>query len=342
MRRVLILLLAVIVVLAVAHTLLWRWAVQRMESEFANWVTEERAQGWTVTSGEPLAGGWPLAAQLTVPSLSITGGAADIPGGLAWRADCVVVGVALAHPRLLTMDVNGTQRLRFSVAPQVSGVADRFRVTIPLDPGAPPRAANLDATNLHLGPSSEGLTIALLGGRAEVNPGATKNQPAVTVSASAEDIALPPGDASALGPRLASVALQAALDGPLPSTPGLVARAAAWRDGGGALEIRQLTAGWGPLGVNGRATLALDGHLQPTGTASAQFLGYAEALDALAANHAISTHAAQAAKAVLGLMARPDGERSEVEVPLTLKDRTLSVGQIPLAHLPGLVWPDAP
>src|SRR5690242_10376622 len=99
MRRVLIFLLAVTVVLALAHTLLWRWAVQRMESEFANWVTEERVQGWTVTSGEPVPGGWPLAAQLTVPDLSITGGAADIPGGLAWSADRVVVGVALAHPR---------------------------------------------------------------------------------------------------------------------------------------------------------------------------------------------------------------------------------------------------
>jgi hypothetical protein len=342
MRRTLILLLAVIAVLVVAHTLVWRWAVHRIEGEFANWVTAERAEGWTVTSGEPMRGGWPLAAQLTVPDLSITGGAADIPGGLAWSADRLVVGVALAHPRLLTMDVEGTQRLRFSVAPEVSGVAGRFRVTIPLDPGTPPHAANLSATNLRLGPPSDGLTIALLGGQAEVSPGAAKGEPAVTVSASAEEIALPPGAASALGPRLASVALQAALDGPLPNTPGLVARAAAWRDGGGALEIKQFAAGWGPLGVTGRATLALDDHLQPTGTASARFLGYVETLDALAANHAISAHAAQAAKAVLGLMARQDGERSEVEVPLTLKDRTLSVGHIPLAHLPELVWPDAP
>ena len=196
MRRTLILLFAVIAVLVVAHTLVWRWAVQRIEGEFANWVTAERAEGWTVTSGEPMRGGWPLAAQLTVPDLSITGGAADIPGGLAWSADRLVVGVALAHPRLLTMDVEGTQRLRFSVAPEVSGVADRFRVTIPLDPGTPPRAGNLSATNLRLGPPSDGLTIALLGGQAEVSPGAAKGEPAVTVSASAEEIALPPGAAS--------------------------------------------------------------------------------------------------------------------------------------------------
>ena len=46
-----------------------------------------------------------------------------------------------------------------------------------------------------------------------------------------------------------------------------------------------------------------------------------------------------AAGAVLGLMARPQPSGPPVvEVPLSLQDRTLSLGRIPLLRLPELVW----
>jgi len=64
-------------------------------------------------------------------------------------------------------------------------------------------------------------------------------------------------------------------------------------------------------------------------------------LDALAAHSAISRSAATAAKAVLSLLAHSpdDGGPPDVEVPLTLQYRTLSMRQVPLVRLPELDWP---
>jgi hypothetical protein len=69
--------------------------------------------------------------------------------------------------------------------------------------------------------------------------------------------------------------------------------------------------------------------------------GYAETLDALARNGLMSRSAATTAKAVLSLLANApdDGSPSEVEVPLSLQYRTLSMRQVPLVRLPELDWP---
>ncbi len=121
----------------------------------------------------------------------------------------------------------------------------------------------------------------------------------------------------------------------------LAEQAAAWRDGGGSLEVRHLALVWGPLDLTASATLALDDQLQPMGAGSARLVGYAETLDALAAHGAISRSAATATKAVLSLMAHnpEDGSPPDVEVPLTLQYRTLSMRQVPLVRLPEVDWP---
>jgi hypothetical protein len=144
-----------------------------------------------------------------------------------------------------------------------------------------------------------------------------------------------------LGPRIASLTLQGALDGPVPRAHTLGERAAAWRDGGGTLEIQHLAVNWGPLDLTASATLALDEQQQPMGTGSARVIGYAETLDALASHGVISKSAATAAKAVLSLLAHSpeDGGPPDVEVPLTLQYRTLSMRQVPLLRLPELDWP---
>ena len=135
--------------------------------------------------------------------------------------------------------------------------------------------------------------------------------------------------------------MDAALNGPLPDAAGLTAVATGWRDDGGSLEVRHVETHWGPLGLTATATLALDPELQPMGTGTAQVTGYAETLDALARNGLMSRSAATTAKAVLSLLADTpgDGGPSEVDVPLSLQYRTLSMRQVPLVRLPELDWP---
>lgn len=108
------------------------------------------------------------------------------------------------------------------------------------------------------------------------------------------------------------------------------------------MELHRVVVGWGQTRIEGTATLALDEDLQPMGTGTGKISGYGAALDALAANAVLTRSAAKAAKAVLTLLANTpaDGKPEEVEVPLTLQFRTLSVQQVPLVRLPELDWPD--
>jgi len=138
------------------------------------------------------------------------------------------------------------------------------------------------------------------------------------------------------------LALEAKLMGPSPvARQGVRSWAETWRDEGGSLEISNLAAGWGPLGVSGGATLALDDQLQPMGSGNAKLVGFADALDKLAAGGVLTRSAATAAKAVLSLLAGSgDGDDPPtVDVPLTLQYRTLSMRQVPLVRLPELDWP---
>ncbi len=166
---------------------------------------------------------------------------------------------------------------------------------------------------------------------------------------SAQSIALPepmPGEIWPLGRRLASVAFEVAASGRLPppaaSGPWLdAASLAAWRDSGGAVAVRRLAVGYGPLGVSGGGRLTLDAQLQPRGEAALTVLGYTETLDALVAAHVVTGHAAQAAGAVLALLARPPvgGGAPEVALNLVLRDRVLTAAGFPLLRLPALTWP---
>jgi hypothetical protein len=353
MRRALILVVFLVVALVGAHALAWRWAVGTLADQFAAWAARERAHGLTVSSDPPIRGGWPMAAELTLPQTHIEQGGAS-PARIAWTAQRVVIGVALLHPRTLTVGAEGMQLLRLGDGPELPFTADGLRATIPLQPGAPAREVDIAASHLRAGlplgaaadggTATGGLTIALLSLHATSTPAAAQGEAALAFAGSAQDIGLPglpAGHVWPLGPRIASVSVEGAVNGPVPRAADPVAKATGWRDGGGTLEIGRFAIGWGPLGLNGSATIALDDAMQPMGTATAHIVGAPEALDALAANGVIGQRTALAAKAVLSLMAKePEGGGSpQVDVPLTLQGRKLAMGRIPLAVLPQLIWP---
>jgi hypothetical protein len=345
-RGLLALWLAVpVLLLAAIHTLLWRWAEQRLLDGFEAWAAARREAGWTVRSGQPVAAGWPLAARLVVKQIAVEGGEDDLPGGFAWSGERVTISVGLLRPRLLSILPDGAQTLRIGGSSVIPYTADALRVDVPLEPGMPARSAELAASGVRAGipagREARAVTIGLLRGHADARPGAAPGEPALTVQTSVEAVVLPAGTRWALGQRISSASLDGSISGPVPRMPGLARRAAAWRDGGGSLQVQRLALGWGPLGLTGSATLALDDHLQPMGTASARVIGYAETLDALVAGGSLGAHVAEAIKAVAGLIATaPEaGGPSDVEVPLTLQDRMLLVRQIPVSRMPALQWP---
>lgn len=334
----------VVALLAGGHFLLWRWAEIQLEQGLAQQIGMWRAQGWRVATGTPVRGGWPLHARLSVPTVALAG-AFGPPGGIAWSAPRVVLDVALLRPHQLVVEIAGEQHLRIGPGPAIPVQAEQARTVIPLEPGVPPTGLDLTLIGLRVGPPGAALRAAHATLGLSEPPAATPGAPALSVVLQADAVTLPPapGGASwALGGTIASLSLAADVNGPLSAIADPQARAEAWRDGGGTVAVRRLALRWGPLDLDGTATLGLDGALQPIGTAQLRLIGQAQTLDALAAGHVLAPQVARAAKAVLALMAQTPkaGGPPEVDVPLALRDRTLTMGRIPLLRLPQLLWPN--
>ncbi|HTW26758.1 MAG TPA: DUF2125 domain-containing protein [Acetobacteraceae bacterium] len=343
-RIALILLVGAPLLLLAGDVLLWRLAEQRLQQGFAAWQQARREEGWTLRNGLPAAGGWPGAATLTLPDVVLTGGEADLPGGISWQAGQVTLTVALLHPRVLRVQAAGRQALRLGALPAVQYMAGSTQAAVPLQPGAAAAPPAIEMQAVQVGVPAVGPGTARVARlRADFIPPAS-GAGGFGFTLRAEAIALPATQRWPLGPNVDSLDLTGSLQGRVPQTAsGLRARAAAWRDDGGMVVLRRIGLVWGKLEVSASARLTLDATLQPMGAARARVTDYAAALDAMVAAHRIGAHMATAIKAVLGLMAAAPsgGGPGEVEVPLTLQDRVVSMGRIPLARVPELVWPQS-
>src|SRR5262245_17525991 len=115
---------------------------------------------------------------------------------------------------------------------------------------------------------------------------------------------------------------------------------AAWRDGGGVLQIQRFVADWGPLSITGEGTLALDAQMQPLFAGTATVRGYNEVIDALAQAGMLERGQVTGAKIALAAMSKPaeDGGPPAAKLPITIQDGYLFVGPLTLAQMPRLVW----
>jgi hypothetical protein len=337
MRRLLTGLGLVAALLVFADAAAWRIATWRMRDSLETVFADMRAAGWTVRCSQPRIGGWPFDASLAVTNVHVEGGSSALPGGIAWQTSRLVASIALFDPWQLTISPQGEETLRLSHLPAVAFAADIMRATVPLGHGRIDQAS-LDAAGVAGGLRSSYRRQDVRIGRLSVQVRARVGQPGADASLDfkASDIGLPDTGRWPLGASVNGFAASATLHSPLLSGSDSREQAQSWHDGGGRLEVGTLDLHWGPLSLQGDATLGLDARLQPAGTGHAQVLGYAEALDALAAGGVIGPGMAVTYKAILGLMAH--GPDSAISVPLTLRDSTLSLGQIPLARFNDVGW----
>lgn len=345
-RRLLLLGMLALVALGAGHAVLWRSMASQLEAGWQSWVQLRRAQGWRVEHGPPQRGGWPLSATLAMDRLRLEGAAATLPGGLALAADRLVLRVTLPRLDQLVVEFPGQQRLRLGEA-EIPFTADSLVAVVPLEPGTPPSEAAVSAERLRIGTPAGALELRSAHLAAEGSTSATEAEPALALRLSASGVELPPGVAPAqaqgFGRRIETLLADLAVSGPLPAGRAPAARAEAWRDGGGTVELRQLEVRWGPAAASAAATLALDEALQPMGAGTLRLAGAAESLDALTEAGLVGRRAAATARAILPLLSRPSPETGapEIEVPLTLEDRTLALARIPVLRFGRLPWPGA-
>ena len=340
--------------LAAGHALLWRWMGSQLEAGFQDWAAQRRALGWRVDHAAPLRGGWPLAATLILPRFRLEGGGATLPGGMEWQADALVL--RLAPPRLdrLVVEMPGRHRLRLGTL-ELPFAADRLVATLPLEAGVLPREAQVAAERLRLGTPAGAIEARDASLGIETRMTAIEGEPAVTLRFAAGDVLLPPGSApgpgdatgpavGVLGRAVETARLELELTGPVPPGRGPAAKAEAWRDGGGTLELRGLELRWGPLAATGAATLTLDEALQPMGAGTLRVAGAGEVLQAAAQAGLLTRQAAATGRGVLRLLSRTPaaGGPAELDVSLTLEDRVLMAARMRLAQLPEWRWPAPP
>lgn len=320
------------------HGAIWWWVTGEIEQQVAATLAAP-APGWQATAGPLHRTGWPFAATVTLPAVVAVSPGASAQS-LRWQAERLAVSLEFAHPRTLVLLVEGAQTLQLGSAAPIPVRAELMRAEVPLEPGVPVRAATLAVAGLVADLPAGRLAIAQLDTAMESRPAAQQGETAASLITTARGIDLPPLLLWPLGPRIGTLAWDLAISGPVPPTADTATRAEAWRDGGGAVTLRRLELAWGDVTLTGGATLALDAQLQPMGTATARLTGYDAALRALTVAGMVPPRTAVAAGAVLALMARPsaDGGPPAVEAPLSLQNRTLSLGRIPLLRLPELVW----
>ncbi len=348
MRRWLTVTAIVAAAALVADTLLWSIGSHVLAAQSTRWLAQAQAHGWTVSAGERNAGGWPFATTLTIDRAGIAGGERILPGGLSWSADRVVLSISLAHPATLRIAAEGQQFLRLSHLQDLGFTAAQAIVRLPLL--GRPAGGSVSAATINGGIAGsrhpQDVQIAELSLLIQQDlPGrrSTGAMPVVVhLALQASGIGLPDIGRWPLGATIAN--LHAALTLSSPTLPDQPAdgqlRAAAWRDGGGTLTIEDAGLRWGPLAAVANATLGLDRGLQPSGAGTADIAGSAPALDAASRAGVIPPGLALTAQAILAVMNHVTGSEGKdaVRLPFQLHDNTVSVGAIPIARLPAIVW----
>ncbi|MGH7066824.1 MAG: DUF2125 domain-containing protein [Acetobacteraceae bacterium] len=352
-RLVLTLILVPLVAIG-GWSLIWLLTARQVQAMFQGWVSARRADGWQISEGREQLSGWPFSATVGIDRFAISGGGDLLPGGLSWRSRRLVLRLPLGSPQHLLVLPVGTQHVGLFGGPEFVLTARHLVASVPIKllpfttgPAAPhPLVANAEGVELGRGERDRALvTVKRLS--IEAAPGASSGssvRPAASLTMQADGITIPHRKVTALGPEIGVLTFSGVLIGRVPAGTNWALRLGAWRDHGGMVAVRSLSLVWGPLAVGATGRLMLDQKLQPAGEGTARVVGYAATLDALAGAGRIGSGVATAAKALLTLLARPSstGGPPEVDVPLSLENRILGIGRIPLLKLPPLTWPTGP
>jgi hypothetical protein len=143
-----------------------------------------------------------------------------------------------------------------------------------------------------------------------------------------------------LGTRIERATAQVKLRGDLDPTFVLTERLAQWRDAGGTIDIEQVQLHWGPLRIVGEGAVALDAALQPEGAFTARIAGIDKLINLMEARGRIGPQQAAIARIALAFLTRApsDDGPPEARVPVTVQNRVLSIGPMPLLTIDPIDW----
>lgn len=340
-RRLWFALAMLLLSLGAGYTGWWLYAASQLRDATLAWIADRRAEGWRLEHGDVTRRGFPMTIGLQFDKAAV-----GVPGrAWAWSASRVLLSTPVLGTSSLQLRIEGDQTIEFADSSsgrsgqRYFGKADQF--AFDLAPGGWVPNGHLAVRDLAFAGEDSGGSFALarLDLVSRGDPAAA--DPSVSTYAlelTAADLRMPEGAAIPLCPHVKDLALDAKLLGRLDPEPW-PASLARWRDDGGAVEARRLSLACGPLAVEGEGTFALDPAGQPIGAMTARIEGYEAALDELTKDGVIPPHTAATTKILLRALARTRGEGVPVLIaPVSIQDRTVSVGPVPLLRFNPVGW----
>ncbi|HXE29644.1 MAG TPA: DUF2125 domain-containing protein [Stellaceae bacterium] len=333
-RRIVLSLTGIVLVALIIYAAYWHYVAGMLREQLLPWAQARATEGFIIHWDDAEVGGFPGSFRFDFTNLSF-GTLRPVPVAVnAGSASAWAMPWNLKHWEFTTP---GGARV---VEPSGTAGFDMRRVDGAVDvEGRVVAAIDVTAVDLNGLGLAQGTKIGDAEAHIELpaTPPRSHTDIALGLSLELSDATLPvavPG----FGNTLSGFSFVAQLKGALP--PGQIVPALThWRDDGGTIELQSLRLRWGSLLVDASGTLALDQSLQPEGAFSAVITGQDAAVDVAVKTGALKPSDAGTAKAVLGLLARPNGNGDKaLTLPMTIQNQQLYLGPAKLANIPPIPW----
>jgi len=309
---------AAVAALIAAYVGYWFYAAGLFRDGAERWVAERRAAGWVVEHGPIAMGGFPFRLEMTVPAPHLAG------NGMDWRSPgAVKVVVQPWAPRHAIAEADGRQTVTmlghsFEIEARV------LHGSLIADPQGW-REIAIEAKEPAM--AFDGQAVPAVRAQLNLRKAETDGKPTTEIALIAEQFDLPATVPAPLGRRVDRLGLMGVVDDRWPGGP-LPEAIAAWRDAGGDVEVRRMEMIWGPLRLNGDATLALDAQGRPLGAGTVAVQGVKAAVTAMGKSGYLTP--GQTTAAGLFALTLPDGTK----IAFSGQDGRLFVFERPVANLP--------
>lgn len=343
----------------IVYVVWWFALALSLNATADDWIAARTTEGWTIQTTRREIDGFPFLLRLSVDEPRLVR-----PDGLTWSADKMTLHSLPLPGQMVVVRSSGAQSIALPPAPPPPKSTSGY--DLPYKPAPVTFTGNATLIELQvdgLYDTPEAIDIRLVEVALTSGDGDDIAVSEATITASyhpetatdhttssgalsvhANGIRLPSSMTLPLGSLVHSLDLDIKILGAIATASPISDGLKKWRDDGGTVDITSLELRYGPMWLRTSGTLALDGNLQPVGAATAKMRGFFDAIEQMRVNGQINAKQAVTAKVVLGAMARQaaDGGPPVLNLPLSIQDRVLNVGPVPLLEIPPILWPDMP
>ncbi len=352
-QRKYLLFLGALALLAIIWTIGWFWLADRFKDDIDRFASEQRGQGIVLEWDEVVVSGYPV--RFDTRFVSPRGRWATPERNIAWFGADTTVRAFADGPNGFRFRAPGAHRFEVRERGRTTaidttaeglrgrlGIGDNGRADSLRGETAPLTARVENGPSFTVGKAAFDWSHETVGPDAEAIHPEDQRQ-SLTFALDDIDLSDVPLDrhvSETLGTAVQRAAGRIVLRGDL--DPGAISpdRLSRWRDAGGTVEAEQIQLLWGPVQFFGDGTLSLDAAMQPEGAFTARIAGLDKLIDLLESEGRVRPQQAAIARIALAVLTRAPagGGPPAATVPVTLQNRVVSVGPVPLLTLDPVVW----